>query len=192
MTPLRLMVLVSVAFALFGCSSPDHDFRDQVKQQVEALLAQAERPPEAFDEVVNVLSQALRKKPNSISLLTTRANYYAALGHYKKALHDLQHAARLGDIAPEVRMGQCMLLERLHGFQGKAQACYNHVLSVYKKRDSDAAYPGANHVVAALMAKSPNATALKKAFLSKSDRADRFKGLLRGFERRTFLHEVLP
>lgn len=125
-------------------------------------------------------------------MLVTRANYYLALGHYRKALGDTKQAAHVGDLAPEVLMDKCVALERLRGFVGKAQACYEHVLSIYENRDSDAAYPSANHVVVALLAQSEIALELKKKFLAKSERPKRFKQLIKVFDRERFIHDALP
>lgn len=192
MTILRIIVLTALVFLFVGCNSSVQENNTHTKEKIAKILAQADKPPDAFDEVIAVLSQALKARPNDFSLLVTRANYYGALGLYKKSIDDIERASTLGDVSPEVLMSKCMYTEKIKGYNGVAQNCYDKVLSMYEDADSGSMSPSGNHVFAAIMAKSPKASELKKAFLSESNKPKRYKQLIKDFNRKQFIEMALP
>lgn len=163
-----------------------------LQQEAIRVLALGGDEPAQLSSAESLLDQALEQDPRHVPSLLTRAELRIRLHNYSGALADSDAAARLRGQTSTLSMMRCMLRERLGA--ASATACYQAVVGLHQ-RSTAPCQEDLNCVVAALMANAPDANRYRDHYLTVQrptvDQAVA-EGLLRDFDRESYLRSVLP
>ncbi|MNN46787.1 hypothetical protein D3C81_1611830 [compost metagenome] len=185
-----ILVWISLSIAMHGCGS-HHDINPQaLRDEALSLMTSSEVNPYARAEAL--LDSALREDTTHVPSLLTRFALRAVRQDFAGALADVNAAITIRGRAPMLSTLRCLLRERLGA--DAPQACYADVLDLYRDAGIECAVT-LNCVLAASMASTQDAATLRDRYLSgalsPSDLSDA-EVVLRDFDRKTYLHSILP
>lgn len=186
-------ILVAIFFAtqITACSAGKTVNSTMV--EVQKILTSKSGPDSAsFQRAVGVLTEGLLAHPESSQLLRQRANMYANLHEYKKAITDLKRAGSVEPLPKTLKLFVCMLIDRTDKKTLDAQKCYTQVVDEFAKTNQFAAFPSANYVMAALLADAKNAEELKEKYLSSNTSTNPVYATVKNFDHKTYIHTILP
>ncbi len=185
-----LMLHVGAGVSLAEAAVPPvQGFLDRAGDMISSSL-----PPTQADyrKAITILTEGISAHPESKSLLQRRADLYMAIHDYDNALTDLNRADDIGPLTPIFGLTRCMLEERIEGYAGRAERCYDQVAREFEKEDDNRCPPDVNHVIAALMAQSHNADYLKNSYLKSTNKTDPMYDLVKNFDRGVYIKQILP
>lgn len=163
-----------------------------LQEEAARVLARGADEPANVKRAEDLLDHALAQDARHVPSLLTRSALRIRQHDYAGALTDNDAAVGIRGRTPTLSMMGCMLRERL-GTASPA-ACYEKVVVLYE-HDGRACQEDLNCVVAALMANAPDAGRYRDHYLEmprpEPDQAIA-EGLLRGFNRSSYLHSLLP
>lgn len=184
------LLITIVALLLTACSPAQGEPAEHYLERANAALIEAHGDAKQLEEVLRIYDEGLEWHPTDTDLLNSRAQLNANLGHYAAAKADLD-ILKAGELHKEGRLMRCMLQERLDGATDDALACYSEVESDYASEIAD--HPDANHILAAKLAKSPEAAFLLEEWQASDDpmKNPMVEEML-GMEREELLQMLLP
>lgn len=186
-----ILVAIFCATQITACSA-DKTVHSTIVE-VQNILASRSGPDSArLQRAVGALTKGLLAHPESGQLLRQRANMYASLREYKKAISDLKRADSLEPLPKTLKLYFCMLIDRTDKKALDAKKCYTQVVDEFAKADQSSASPSANYVVAALLADAKNAAELKEKYLSSNTSTNPVYAIVKNFNHKTYIHTILP
>lgn len=129
------------------------------------------------------------------ALQVANANDHIQKREYRAALSPLESALSLSPDNSEYQFLYCLLLERSGEADPAVKTCYMEVINQLSRGSTQACEQDMNCVVAALMAESEKAEALKQHFLAlpaPEVEAEMRKHILNEFDRQKYLSTILP
>lgn len=123
------------------------------------------------------------------------ANNHIQKREYRAALSLLENALSLSEDNSEYQFLYCLLLERTGEADSAVKTCYMEVVKHLSRDSTQACAQNMNCVLAALMAESEKAEALKQHFLTlpaPEVEVEVRKHVLNEFDRQQYLNTILP
>jgi len=185
-----IVVWILLSIAVHGCGSR-HDINPRALRD-EALSLMASSEVNRYARAEALLDSALREDTTHVPSLLTRFALRAVRQDFAGALADVDAVIAIRGRAPMSSTLRCLLRERLGA--DAPLACYANVLDMYRNAGIDCG-TDLNCVLAASMASTQDAATLRDRYLSgalsPSDLSDA-EVVLRDFDRKTYLHSILP
>lgn len=143
-----------------------------------------------YQEAISVISDGLRKNPDSIELLQLRFNIYTSIRDLKNSYNDIVKLVQLRPDSSSYNFWMCVTQEAL-GYPKKSYIkCYEKVISLSaeelgKKKESDYGY-----ICTLLLSENPQGKVLAEKFLQTltNSTVDQYlRNTLENFDRKNFL-----
>jgi tetratricopeptide (TPR) repeat protein len=171
---------------------PENKVR-RLECQALVLITKAGHSKESIHKALKLLGQARSIAPHDLFVLNNIAFCYIKLNKYKTALQITEKMLKIQPSALGARFFNCLLKERLGYPTQEWLACYQSAVQGLKNSNSP---KDVTYVFALLMAKDPDAQAVKDKYLAGLEpdtvETKMWNDMLKDFDRKKYLRKILP
>lgn len=188
-----LLILLTLLLAS-ACSEVSGQPPEHYLDRAETTLIEARGDSDQIAKVLEIYEEGLEKYPNDPELLRGHAQTSVTFGQYEDAKNDMDTLYETGNIHNEGRLFRCMLHERLNGAIEKTLACYEATMNAFATASEARETPDANHVLAAYLARSPEAEDLLKKWKASDDpmKNPMLEAIFKDLDRQELIEQFLP